>query len=196
MIGAQPQWYAQTRRAEEGCSQVRGSRRLMLKQRSPSRPTQKSSPMTGDSNVEDGNSDATYKPSVLSSIRGKKWRPRSMTPEHPPKVPRHQKELSTPIQRYHGQLSGGLAISVSTPASRLLSPTPRFPSLSVPPCPIVPRVIGTASHPVDLEQPTIEPEQPPIDLDQYQCLFTKGKDKVKVALDVALAKFQDAAESF
>jgi hypothetical protein len=80
------------------------------------------------------------------------------------------------------------------------------PQVPVPKCtqhPIPPSITGTASHPVDLEQPTVEPEQPivepkqpPIDLDQYQWLFTKRKGEVKVALNVGLAKFQDAVEFF
>jgi hypothetical protein len=191
-IGAQLQWYTQTRHTREGSSQVGGSRQLTPKERSSSPlphspPTRKGSPMTGDSDAEDGNYDGAYKPSVPSSTRGKKWRPRSMTPEHPPKVPCNKKGLSTPVQGYHGQLSKGMAVPIPTPASSLLSSTPRFPSPSVPQRPILPQVTGTASHLVDLEQPTVdlkqptvEPEQPPVDLDQYQWLFTKGKGKVKV----------------
>jgi hypothetical protein len=186
-IGAQPQRYAQTRHAREGSSQVGGSRRLTPKERSPSplprpSPTRKGSPMTRDSDAEGGYSDVAYEPSVPSSTEGKKWRPRSMTPEHLPKVPCNRKGLSTPIKGYHGQLSGGLAIPIPTFASRLLSPTPKFPSPRVPQCPILPPVTGTASHPVDLEQPTVKPEQPPVDLNQYQWLFTKGKGEVKGAV--------------
>jgi hypothetical protein len=53
------------------------------------------------------------------------------------------------------------------------------PSLGVPQQPNLAPVIGTATHPVDLdhsaadpEQPTIVPEQPTVDLDQYHWLFT------------------------
>jgi hypothetical protein len=165
-IGAPPQRYAQMRHAGEGSSQPGGSRRSTPEQRSPSLPTQKDSPMTVDSDAKDRKSDKAYEPSVPSSTRGKKRRPWSMTLEHPPKVPCHGKGLSTPVQGYHGQVSGGLAAPIPTPASRLLSLNPMVPSPSVAQQPIQAPVTGTASHPMDLELPAMDLEQSTADLEQ------------------------------
>jgi hypothetical protein len=112
-----------------------------------------------------------------------------MTPEHPPKVPRHKKGLSTPIQGYHGQVSKGPAALIPTPASWLLSPNPMVPSPSIHYRPILAPGTGTPSHPLDLEQPSV-------DLDQYHWLFAKGKGEVRVAVDVGLTRFQAATKSF
>jgi hypothetical protein len=126
-----------------------------------------------------------------------------MTPEHPPKVPRHKMGLSTPVQRYHGQVSGGLAAPIPTPASWLLSPSHMVLSPSVPQQPIPVPVTGTASHRLDLEQSTMDleqltvgPEQPIVDLDQYHWLFAKGKGEVMAAINVGLTRFQSTTDSF
>jgi hypothetical protein len=96
-----------------------------------------------------------------------------LTPEHPPKVPCHKIGLSTPIQGYRGQVSGGLAAPIPTPTSRLLSPnplglslSPMGPSLGVLQQPIPAPVIGTTSHPVDLDQSNMDLEQSAADMKQ------------------------------
>jgi hypothetical protein len=148
-----PQRQAWTTYGGEGSSQQKGSRRLTPKHHSPSPmthgppncspPTQRDSSTTVDSDAEDRNFDGAYKPSVPSSAKGKKRRPRSLTPEHPPKVPRRKTGLSTPVLVYRVQAHGGSATPIPTTPSRLVHlspagppPSPMGPSPGVPHQPI------------------------------------------------------------
>jgi hypothetical protein len=83
------------------------------------------------------------------------------------------------------------------------------PSPSVPQQAILAPVLGTAIHPVDLDQstldlelpaadpelPTVVPEQPTVDLDQYRWLFTTAKGERERAIDVGLARYKLATKS-
>jgi hypothetical protein len=149
--------------------------------------------------------------------RGKKQRLRSLTPEHPSKVPCQEAGLSSSIQMYRVQVPGGLATPIPTPASPMVQPSlvgpppsPMGPSRSAPQQTTPVLVIGTATHPVDLDQstldqklpvedlepPTIVPEQPTVDLDQYRWPFTTAKGERERDIDVGLARYKLATQTF
>jgi hypothetical protein len=170
-----------------------------------------------DSDAEDGYSDEEYMPSIWSSAKGKRRRLWSLTPIHPSKVHRRETGLSTPVQMYQVQAPGGLATPILTPTSRLVHPSPAGPApspmgpfLSVFHQPIPGPVLGTATYLVDLDQstldqkypdadqepPTVVPEQPTVDLNQYRWLFTAAKGEKEAAVNVGLTKYKLALESF
>jgi hypothetical protein len=185
---------------------------MVLVQPNRSPPTRRNLSRTMDSDAEDKYSDKEYTPSIRSSAKGKRRRLRSLTPEHPSKVHRIKPGLSTPVQMYQVQAPGGSATPILTPTSCLvhpspigltpspvgLAPSPMGLSLSVLQQPIPAPVLGTATHPVDLDQSTLDqkypnadqepppvvPEQPTVDLNQYCWLFTAAKGEKEAAVDV------------
>jgi hypothetical protein len=85
---------------------------------------------------------------------------------------------------------------------------PLGPSLGVPQQPISVPVLGTATHPLVLDQPALDqeyfdeeplpvvPEQPRVDVDQHHWLFTASKGENKAAVDAGFVQYQQAAEAF
>jgi hypothetical protein len=85
---------------------------------------------------------------------------------------------------------------------------PLGPSLGVPQQPISVVILGTATHPLVLDQSALDqedfdkeplpvvPEQPKVDLDQYSWLFITSKGDSKGDIDAGLAQYQRAAEAY
>jgi hypothetical protein len=176
-IGTQRQ--AQTSNAGEGSS--RGGSRLSTPEHcSPSPmvrvqpdhspPARRGLSRTRDSDDKDGYTEEEYTPSVRSSARGKRRRQQSLTRERPSKVHGIKPGLSTPVRMYQVQAPGGSATPIRSPASCLVhpspigptpssvgpAPNPMGPSLSVLQQPIPAPVLGTATHPVVLDQSTLD----------------------------------------
>jgi hypothetical protein len=90
---------------------------------------------------------------------------------------------------------------------------PLGPSLGVPQQPILVPVLGTAIHPLVLDQSALDqsaldqkdfdeeplpvvPEQPKVDLDQYSWLFIASKGDSKGGVDAGLEQYQRAMETY
>jgi hypothetical protein len=131
------------------------------------------------------------------------------------KAPRGPSEPGPSTFLYRVQAPGESSNPIPTPTSRFLHPSPKVPvvrplglSLGVPQQPILVPVLGTATHPLVLDQPALDqeyfdedplpvvPEQPRVDFDQYCWLFTASKGENKAALDAGFVQYQQAADAY
>jgi hypothetical protein len=173
--------------------------------------------------------DEEYTPSVRSSAKGKKWKSRS--PEHSSKVPHtglgstlgqvyHEKAAAGLSQAgpstfsYRDRAPGGSSTPVPAPTSRLVHPNPTALvvrplglSLGVSQQPTFALVLGTAIHPLVLDQAVLgqkdsDQEPPPmvpdpdVNFDPYNWLLTASKANRKGGIDAGLMRYQRAAEAY